>query len=392
LRTFVVVLPSGARYWTVLDEELQVVGVADAFLRHVRFGRGRAESTTRSYAMSIALFLRWCARGGRSWVAGAGQLALFMVWLQYAGPGVSGLEAGTGGAVVLGGPGTAPVRGPRRVNNVLTAVREMVVHAVANGAAPGSLLPVLFEVADDRELPAAARGDEARMGWRMRARHRLAEPDRAKGRASDEQIAALVSGCLSARDRLIVVLLARAGLRRGEACGLRRSDCHLMVDSAALGCDVKRAHLHVVRRDNGNGAWAKSPHERVVPLDHVSVAAFDAYEFERMAVPAAAASDFVLVNLRRGRVGGPMRVDAVNEVLTAASGRAGLDEAVVPHSLRHAFGSSLADAEVGMDVIQDLMGHRSITSTRLYVHPDEARLRAAVELVASPREHSGIDR
>ena len=99
-----------------------------------------------------------------------------MVWLQYAGPGVSGLDAGTGGAVVLGGPGTAPVRGPGRVNNVLTAVREMVVHAVADGAAPGSLLPVLFDVADDRELPAAACGDEARTGWRMRARHRLAEP------------------------------------------------------------------------------------------------------------------------------------------------------------------------------------------------------------------------
>ena len=194
-----------------------------------------------------------------------------MVWLQYAGPGVSGLDAGTGGAVVLGGPGTAPVRGPGRVNNVLTAVREMVVHAVADGAAPGSLLPVLFDVADDRELPAAACGDEARTGWRMRARHRLAEPDRAKGRASDEQIAALVSGCLSARDRLIVVLLARAGLRRGEAYGLRRSDCHLLVDSAALGCGVKPAHLRVVRRDNGNGAWAKSPHERVVPLDHVSL-------------------------------------------------------------------------------------------------------------------------
>jgi integrase/recombinase XerD len=45
-----------------------------------------------------------------------------------------------------------------------------------------------------------------------------------------------------------------------------------------------------------------------------------------------------------------------------------------------------------MDVIQDLMGHRSITSTRVYVHPDEARLRAAVELVASPREQFGMDR
>jgi len=82
MRAFVVRLPSGVRYWTVLDEDLRVVGVADVFLRHVRFGRGRAESTTRSYALSIALFLRWCARSGRSWIAGAGQLALFMVWLQ----------------------------------------------------------------------------------------------------------------------------------------------------------------------------------------------------------------------------------------------------------------------------------------------------------------------
>lgn len=209
---------------------------------------------------------------------------------------MSGIEAGTGGGVVLAGPGAVPVRGPGRVNNVLTAVREMVVHAVANGAAPGSLLPVLFEVADDRDLPAAVRGDQGRMGGRMRARHRLAEPDRAGGRA------------------------------------------------------------------------------------------------KRMAVPAAAASDFVLVNLRRGRIGGPMRPDAVNEVLAAASARAGLGQAVVPHSLRHAFGSSLADAEVGMDVIQELMGHRSITSTQVYVHPDEARLRAAVDLVPGPREQFGTGR
>ena len=38
VRAFLVRLPSGARYWTVLDDELAVVGEADAFLRHVRFG------------------------------------------------------------------------------------------------------------------------------------------------------------------------------------------------------------------------------------------------------------------------------------------------------------------------------------------------------------------
>ena len=74
-------LPSGVRYWTVLDEDLAVVPVADSFLRQVRFGRDGAESTTKAYAGGIALFLRWCARSGRGWEAGAGQLGLFMTWL-----------------------------------------------------------------------------------------------------------------------------------------------------------------------------------------------------------------------------------------------------------------------------------------------------------------------
>src|ERR1039457_96843 len=88
MRAFVVMLPSGVRYWTVLDEELAVVPVADSFLRQVRFGRDGAESTTKAYAGGIALFLRWCARSGRTWQAGIGQLGLFMTWLAHAGPGV----------------------------------------------------------------------------------------------------------------------------------------------------------------------------------------------------------------------------------------------------------------------------------------------------------------
>ena len=221
MRAFPVVLPSGARYWTVLDEDLAVVPVADGFLRQVRFGRDGAEATTKSYAHSIALFLRWCARTGRSWQAGAGQLGLFMTWLAHAGPAASGPGALSPG-VVLAGPGAAPARGARRVNGVLTAVRGMVVHAVAAGQASGDLVALLYEVADDRDLPEAARGEDGRMGWRMRARHRLHEPETAVDRASDEQILALLRACLSARDRLIVLLMARAGLRRGELCGLRR--------------------------------------------------------------------------------------------------------------------------------------------------------------------------
>jgi len=87
MRAFLVRLPSGARYWTVLDNELAVVRVADRFLRHVRFGRDGAESTTKSYAHSLALFLRWCARTGRDWQVGVEQPevaplgAVVMAWI-----------------------------------------------------------------------------------------------------------------------------------------------------------------------------------------------------------------------------------------------------------------------------------------------------------------------
>src|SRR5271169_4435021 len=156
------------------------------------------------------------------------------------------------------------------------------------------------------DVPAQARGEQHRMAWRMRARHRLHEPQVPADRASDEQVVALLRACLSARDRLIVLLMARAGLRRGELCGLRRSDVHLLADSRPLGCEIARAHLHVVRRDdNPNGAWAKSRRQRAVPLDFLTVLALDTYVFERMAVPAAAGSDFVLVNLFRGPAGAP---------------------------------------------------------------------------------------
>jgi integrase/recombinase XerD len=71
MRAFAVSLPSGAKYWTVLDEALAVVSVADGFLRHMRFGSDGAESTTKAYANSIVLFLRWCARTDRCWQRGS---------------------------------------------------------------------------------------------------------------------------------------------------------------------------------------------------------------------------------------------------------------------------------------------------------------------------------
>ena len=394
MRPFVVSLPSGVRYWTVLDDDLAVVAEADAFLRHLRLGRDCSELTTRSYAGGIALFLGWCSSTGKHWHVGVEQLGLFITWLRHAGP--PGADADAFGreesAVVLAGPGRRPVRGARRINAVLTAVRGFVVHAVTSGNAPGTLLPLIYELADDRDLPEQARGEDRAMAWRMRARHRLHEPDAGVDRASDGEIVALVAACRSARDRLIVLLMARAGLRRGELCGLRRSDVHMLADSSVLGCGVPRAHVHVLRRDNSNGAWAKSRRSRAVPVDSLLVQAFDAYVFERLGVQAATDGDFVLVNLFRPPVGAPMPPDAINELLTATGRRAGLHRRITPHQLRHAFGSNLADAGGTLDEIAALLGHKTVSSSQVYLHPDPARLREAVERVPTPRSQTGVER
>jgi len=160
-------------------------------------------------AGGIALFLRWCARSGRTWEAGIGQFGLFMIWLGHAGRAASGIET-PAGPVVLAGPGSVPVRSARRVSAVLAAVRGMVVHAVAAGAAPGHLVPMLYEVAGDRDLPGAARSEDSGMSWRMRARHRLHEPEVTVDRAAGADIVAVPGACRSARDRLIVLLMTRA--------------------------------------------------------------------------------------------------------------------------------------------------------------------------------------
>lgn len=83
MRPFSVQMPSGARYWTVLDEAMAVVPVPDRYLRELRFGRDRAESTTEKYASRIALFLRWCAATGRDWREAAADFGLLIIWLKY---------------------------------------------------------------------------------------------------------------------------------------------------------------------------------------------------------------------------------------------------------------------------------------------------------------------
>jgi integrase/recombinase XerD len=382
VRAFRVRLPDGVAYWTVLDDELAVVGEADAFLRQVRFGEDRAELTSKAYAEAVALYLAWCRRTGRDWRSAGRFMGMFMTWLRHV-PRGSGTS---GGAQVLVGPGGDPVRGSARVNVVLAGVRRFLLHGAAAGFVSADIVPALYDVSDNRDLPAAARPQDGAMLPRLKARHRLRTVKRPVDRASDEEIVALLRACRSARDRLIVLLMARAGLRRGEVVGLRRADVHFLADSSPLGCLVARSHVHVVRRQNVNGAWAKSIHDSWVPVDALVVRAYDQYVFERGRVAAAAGSDFVLVNLFRDPVGAPMPPGAVNDLFSRLGARAGLDRQVTPHMCRHAFGSNLVDAGASLEETQELMRHALPSSTSVYLHPSQQRLRAAVEQVPSPRE------
>lgn len=376
MRAFPVAMPSRQKYWTVLDDELHVVPVADRYLRELRFGRDRAESTTKAYAGDVALFLRWCQRTGRTWATAAADMGLFMTWLKY---------TPAGAAQVVLGPGAEPARSERRINRILVAVRGFLSFAVVNKEAPHWVLEHLYELSDTRDLPIEAQGEDGGLAYRMRARHRLQEPERPVDRASDEEIVALFMACRSARDRLLVLLLSRVGLRRGETAGLRRSDLHLLPDNRSLGCDIEGAHLHVVRRDNVNGAWAKSRYTRAVPTDFLVVQAIDQYLLERQQCPAADWVDFLLVNLFRPPLGNPITPDAINDLFEDLSTRAGMSRAISPHQCRHAFASNLADSGALLDEIQRLMGHTSPSSSQPYLHPSASRLRAAVDRVPTPR-------
>ena len=362
MRAFPVSLPSGQRYWTVLGDDLRIVPEAEDYLRNLRLGQGRSEGTTESYARALALYIGWCQQLNLDWWSGARRLSAFMFWLQHGGS-----------------------RGPGRVNAVLAVVREFCKHAVACEWTAPSLLGVLYEAGDDRWLPDEVRGESVTPRGIARPRHRLPEPHRPVQRASNAEVVALLAGCCSARDRFIVLALAR-GLRRGELVSLRREDVHFVLDATSLGCPVEGAHLHVVRRDvAARGGFAKSRHPRSVPADALLVQAWDAYWWERAACRPAADSDFVFVNLARPPVGAPMRPGAINELMAALSRRAGLKQTVHPHQLRHGFASDVLDSGGSLDEVQELLGHASVRSTQPYIHPAPHRLRDAVERVAAYR-------
>ncbi|MBV8998433.1 MAG: DUF3435 domain-containing protein [Solirubrobacterales bacterium] len=357
-------------YWTVVDGHFRLVELADIYLRDLTLGRRRAVSTSQLYATNLTFYFDWLDRSGVSVEDGPRHLGRFVHWLKTS-------------PVTRAGAGAGRPRDGGRINHILGTVREMYKHAVSAGRLDPAMLDRLYMVGDDRYYPAEARRDDGSLRSVMKPVHSVRVTRRASvDAARPEEFDAMVRACLHWRDRFLLVLLYFAGLRVGEALGLRLSDLHFVDSAAGLGCSFTGPHLHVTPRENENGASVKSGRRRIVPVEVFVLQVFDRYlRRERDACPAAAACDFVLVNLWSEPLGAPMKTDRVQALLRALSRRAGLEQPIHPHMLRHSAGTAWARA-MGISEAQSLLGHASPSSTGVYVHPDEDDMREAVRLHA----------
>ncbi|MGX5772718.1 tyrosine-type recombinase/integrase [Microbacterium trichothecenolyticum] len=88
---------------------------------------------------------------------------------------------------------------------------------------------------------------------------------------------------------------------------------------------------------------------------------------------------------RKGQTG-HIKPAAVTNLITKAKKRAGItDPELTPHSLRHAFGTDLVEADVDIRVVQELMMHESLSTTQIYTRVSERRQREGIHAL-QPRE------
>jgi integrase/recombinase XerD len=164
------------------------------------------------------------------------------------------------------------------------------------------------------------------------------------------------------RDRALLELLYGTGARISEAVGLSIDDLDLIQGTALL---------------HGKGGK-----DRFVPMGQYARQALDAYLVRGRPALAAAGrgTPAVFLNNRGGRLS---RQSAWTALRIAAE-RAGVTADVSPHTLRHSFATHLLDGGADVRVVQELLGHASVTTTQIYTLVTVERLRE-VYATAHPR-------
>jgi integrase/recombinase XerD len=179
------------------------------------------------------------------------------------------------------------------------------------------------------------------------------------------QAAAAGGGPAALRDRALLELLYGTGARISEVVGLDVDDLDL-------------AEADAIRLAGKGGR------QRMVPVGSYAREAVEAYLVRArptfaMAARSAAASPAVFLNARGGR----LTRQGAWAALRAAADRAGLAD-VSPHTLRHSFATHLLDGGADVRVVQELLGHASVTTTQIYTLVTVDRLRE-VYAAAHPR-------
>jgi type 1 fimbriae regulatory protein FimB len=148
------------------------------------------------------------------------------------------------------------------------------------------------------------------------------------------------------RDKVLVRLVYRHGLRAKEAVNMRWSQI-----------DLEAGVIHIARLKGSNDSTHTLDRDELRDLRKLRQQVTGLYVFET-------------------ERGGPLSVDALQYIVREAGKLAGLDVEAHPHMLRHAAGYMLANEGVDTRLIQDFLGHRDIRHTAHYTAISPKRLAA----------------
>ena len=155
------------------------------------------------------------------------------------------------------------------------------------------------------------------------------------------------------RDRAILELLYATGLRVSEVSGLKLSD--LNQEAGFFRC------------------VGKGVRERVVPVGRQAVKWVQKYlDRAREKWKPKPEMKQIFVN----RFGNPLSRQTIWMLIKHYAGEAGIKKEITPHTLRHSFATHMLQGGADLRVVQELLGHATISTTQIYTHVDRARLKA----------------